>query len=238
MRTDLNGAVYGIKGLYAAGEAACWDIHGFNRLAGNSLAETIVAGRIVGRKIVEFLKGSEGGPDSAAAGHAHARVRERIDRLISGRNGREDVFRILSAVRDELMDRVGIFRNGRDLERAMENLRDLYDQSGRVGLRSNGIGANPELGLALKIRGLVKLALCVAWAALNRTESRGCHAREDFEARNDRDWLTRTLAFWKEGRDLPTLEYEPASKVWELPPGGRGYGAGKIITREGEVLGG
>jgi len=78
----------------------------------------------------------------------------------------------------------------------------------------------------------------VAYGAYQRTESRGCHTREDYEARNDRDWLNRTLATWKEGDDLPTLNYEPASEVMELPPGERGYGVCKIITCDGEVLGG
>jgi fumarate reductase flavoprotein subunit len=106
-----------------------------------------------------------------------------------------------------------------------------------VGLRSNGVGANPELGLALKIQGMVKLALCTAYGALQRTESRGCHAREDYDARNDRDWWNRTLATWKEGDDLPTLDYEPATKDVTLPPGERGYGVCKIISCDGEVIG-
>jgi len=104
-----------------------------------------------------------------------------------------------------------------------------------VGLRSNGTGANPELALAIKIRGMARLAICVAYGALQRTESRGCHAREDYEARDDRDWLRRTLATWKEGETLPTLNYEPASKVMELPPGSRGYGATKIISAQTEL---
>ena len=77
---------------------------------------------------------------------------------------------------------------------------------------------------------MVRLALCVAYGALMRTESRGAHAREDFPERNDRDWLKRTLAYWKSEEDtLPTLEYEKPSKVWEIPPGERGYGSCKII---------
>jgi fumarate reductase flavoprotein subunit len=237
VRTDKNGAAYGLKGLFAAGEAACWDLHGFNRLGGNSLAETVVAGKIVGGKIVEFLRENDMQYNTAVVKDALAKDEERIHRLISGQDGHEDAHEIRNAMQDELMERVGIFRNGKDLQDAVDHLLALYERAKRVGIRSNGRGANPELGLALKIQGLVRLALCVAYAALKRTESRGCHAREDFEARNDRDWLSRTLATWKEGEDLPTLNYEPPTELVELPPGERGYGVCKIISCNGEVIG-
>jgi fumarate reductase flavoprotein subunit len=86
--------------------------------------------------------------------------------------------------------------------------------------------------LAIRFKSMVRLTLCIAYGALVRTESRGCHAREDYPERNDREWLKRTLAFWKEGETLPTLTYEPNSKVWEIPPGERGYGSCKIICSE------
>jgi fumarate reductase flavoprotein subunit len=237
VRTNKDGAAYGLKGLFAAGEAACWDLHGFNRLGGNSLAETIVAGKIVGQNIVEFLQGAESKYDTALIKGALVKNQERIDSVISGRAGRENVFEIRNAMQDELMEWVGIFRNGKDLQKAVDNLQGLHERSKRVGLRSNGRGANPELSLALKIRGMVRLALCVAYGALKRSESRGCHAREDYEARNDRDWLKRTLATWRKGADLPTLNYEEASKVMELAPGDRGYGVCKIISCDGEIIG-
>jgi fumarate reductase flavoprotein subunit len=93
--------------------------------------------------------------------------------------------------------------------------------------------------VALRLKGTLRLGLCIAYAALMRTESRGAHAREDFTERNDRDWLKRTLAYWKsEDDNLPTLEYEKPSKVWELPPGDRGYGSCQIVCSEDpEVLG-
>jgi fumarate reductase flavoprotein subunit len=237
VRTDKDGAAYGLKGLFAAGEAACWDMHGFNRLGGNSLAETVVAGKIVGGKVVEFLKGYEVDFHTAVVKDALSREQARIDSLISGRGGRENVYAVRDAMQNELMERVGIFRNGSDLQKAVDHLQELLERAKKVGLRSNGVGANPELGLALKIQGMLELALCVSYGALTRTESRGCHAREDYEARNDRDWLNRTLATWEEGKDLPTLNYEPASKVVELPPGERGYGVCKIISCDGEVIG-
>jgi fumarate reductase flavoprotein subunit len=237
VRTNKDGGAYGLKGLFAVGEAACWDMHGFNRLGGNSLAETVVAGKIVGEKIGEFLQGYEVQFNTAIARDRCARDEDRIDRLISGKDGKENVYEIRNSMQDELMERVGIFRNGSDLQRAVDNLQEIYARAKKVGLRSNGIGANPELTLALKIQGMVRLALCTAYGALQRTESRGCHARQDYEARNDQDWLNRTLATWKEGDDLPTLNYEPASQVIELPPGERGYGVCKIIDCDGELAG-
>ncbi|MBW1922627.1 MAG: fumarate reductase flavoprotein subunit [Deltaproteobacteria bacterium] len=236
IRTNKDGAAYGLKGLFAAGEAACWDLHGFNRLGGNSLAETVVAGKIVGEKVVEYLKGHEARFDTGVVRDRVRRDQERIDRLIGCKDGKEDTFKVRSAMQDELMERVGIFRNGKDLQQAVDNLQEILQRARRVGLRSSGLGANPELTLALKIEGMVKLALCTAYGALQRTESRGCHAREDFQARNDRDWLNRTLATWKEGANLPALEYEPASPSMPLPPGDRGYGASKIITCDGEII--
>jgi fumarate reductase flavoprotein subunit len=237
VRTNKDGAVYGLKGLFSAGEASCWDMHGFNRLGGNSLAETVVAGKIVGEKIVGFLQGYEAQYNTAAIRGAVTRQEERIDRLISGKDGNESVYEVRNGMQDELMERVGIFRNGADLQKAVDNLQEIYERAKKVGLRSNGIGVNPELTLALKIQGMVRLALCTAYGALQRTESRGCHSREDFEARNDRDWLNRTLATWKEGADLPTLNYEPASEVTEIPPGDRGYGVCNIISCDGEIIG-
>jgi fumarate reductase flavoprotein subunit len=237
VRTNRDGAAYGLKGLFSAGEAACWDMHGLNRLGGNSLAETIVAGKIVGEKIVEFLQGYEVQYNTGVIRDAVIRQQERIDGLISGKDGNENVYEIRNAMQDELMDRVGIFRNGSDLQKAVDNLQEIYARAQQVGLRSNGIGVNPELTLALKIQGMVRLALCTAYGALQRAESRGCHAREDYEARNDRDWWNRTLATWKEGDDLPTLNYEPATETVELPPAERGYGVCKIISCDGEIIG-
>jgi fumarate reductase flavoprotein subunit len=237
VRTNKDGAAYGLRGLFSAGEAACWDMHGLNRLGGNSLAETVVAGKIVGEKIVEFLQGYEVQYNTSVIRSEVTKQQKRIKGLISGKDGNEDVYSVRNAMQDELMERVGIFRNGADLQKAVDHLQEIHGRAKKVGLRSNGAGANPELGLALKIQGMVKLALCTAYAALRRSESRGCHAREDYEARNDRDWWKRTLATWKEGADLPTLDYEPATEYVELPPGERGYGVCKIISCDGEVIG-
>jgi fumarate reductase flavoprotein subunit len=78
---------------------------------------------------------------------------------------------------------------------------------------------------------MLKLALCVAYGALQRAESRGAHYRQDHPRRNDRDWLKRTLAFWRREEDtLPTLAYEDLDVMaMELPPGWRGYGSRDFV---------
>ncbi|EPR41435.1 succinate dehydrogenase or fumarate reductase, flavoprotein subunit [Desulfovibrio sp. X2] len=232
IRTNRDGAAYGLAGLFSAGEASCWDMHGFNRLGGNSLAETVVAGGIVGKKIAEFLQGTDVSFPTALVRQAVQQQEERIRDLIEGKNGGENVYKVREAMQDALMDGCFVFRNGKDLEACVRTLQEVYERSGRVSLKSNGKGANHELAAALKIRGQVKLALCIAAAALARTESRGSHTREDFPERNDRDWLSRTLAYWPEGKDMPELKYEPASTAWDIPPGDRGYGGGTIIPAE------
>ncbi|WP_300163146.1 fumarate reductase flavoprotein subunit [Solidesulfovibrio sp.] len=233
VRTNSDGAAYGLKGLFSAGEAACWDMHGFNRLGGTSLAETVVAGMHVGGTVVEFLSGTETTFKTECMRDAYRKQEDRIKALIHGSNGRENVYGVRNAMFDTIMKGAGIFRNGTDLQESVDKLTEILARARKVGLKSNGLGANQELSLALKIEGQVKLAQCVCFAALNRTESRGAHTREDFPERNDRDWLNRTLATWAKPDDVvPTLNYEPATKVFEIPPGERGYGGGKIIPLE------
>ncbi|GAB6111426.1 fumarate reductase flavoprotein subunit [Desulfomicrobium salsuginis] len=236
IRTDKTGAAYGLRGLFSAGEAACWDMHGFNRLGGNSLAETVVAGGIIGKCIVEYLRGCETTYSTAAINAEVKRQQQRIDDLIAGRLGRENVYRVRSEMQEALMKGCFVFRNEKDLLACIETLQGVYERAGRIGLVSNGLGANHELAAALKLRGQVRLALCIAAGALARKESRGSHNREDYPARDDQNWLNRTLAYWPEGADMPVLKYEDATPYFEIPPGERGYGGGKIIQADPALI--
>ena len=232
VRTNKDGCAYGLKGLFAAGEAACWDLHGFNRLGGNSLAETITAGRIIGQKVTEYTLGATLSYSYQQVDQAVKEQESRIKALIHGWNGKENVYALRNEMEQNLMDYVGIFRNGPDLQQAVDNLREVYHRSLNIGLSSGGAGPSPELAQALRLPGMIRLALCISYGALTRTESRGSHAREDYPKRDDANWLKRTLAYWPQGADLPELKYEPVT-ITELPPGDRGYGESSAQSEGG-----
>jgi fumarate reductase flavoprotein subunit len=203
-------------------------MHGFNRLGGNSLAETIVAGMVVGEKVAAFVQEQSLSFPFEVVTDAAKAQEQRVDQLRSRSSGTEDIYQLRQRMEETLLDKVGIFRTGEALEEAVAALQDLYQRSLKLRLRSSGLGPNPELFAALRFPGMMRVALCIAYGALKRTESRGSHYREDFPRRDDENWLFRTLAYWPEGADLPRLEYEPVN-ITELPPGDRGYG-GMPIT--------
>ena len=93
--------------------------------------------------------------------------------------------------------KVGIFRTGQDAGRGGRRTAAAFVRSRNIGLRYKARGANPELVTAYRVQKMLKLALCVAYGAFTRTESRGAHFREDFPRRNDAEWLKRTLATWQ-----------------------------------------
>ncbi len=226
VRTKPSGESPTLKGLFAAGEAACWDMHGFNRLGGNSVAETVVAGMIVGERIADFCDQEDLTVPLGLVREALEREQAMLDGLLLG-NGNERATELRAAMQAIMTDKVGIFRHGDKLAQAVDELQQLLKRSRRIGVPFKAGGANPELVAAYRTQKMLKLALTVAYGALVRTESRGAHYRSDFPRRDDAAWLKRTLATWRDPADtLPTLAYEPLDVMrMELPPGWRGYGA-------------
>jgi len=234
VRVNKDGEAYGLAGLYAVGEAACWDMHGFNRLGGNSLAETLVAGRVVGARVAEYASLTTLHANTEVAFAALAAAEARATTLLQREGTGRSVYEIRDALGEVMIGKVGIFRNGDDLKSAVEDIRALIDECSNVVLRHKGPGANPELAFALRLPGMLRLALTVAMGALARTESRGAHFRTDFPLRNDREWLSRTLARWQPDAGAPTLSYEPVGLL-DLPPGHRGYGSDERIEMQATI---
>jgi fumarate reductase flavoprotein subunit len=207
-------------------------MHGFNRLGGNSVAETVVAGMIVGEFIADFCDRSENDLNiPTAVVHDVLELEQaKLTAMLGGR-GTESAQDLRVAMQQIMTAKVGIFRRGKDLEQAVDELQALLVRSRNIGVRYRTAGANPELVTAYRTQKMLKLALAVAYGALVRTESRGAHYREDHPRRNDAEWLKRTLARWSGEKDtLPALTYEALDvNAMELPPGWRGYGAKDYI---------
>ncbi|MFB2654158.1 fumarate reductase flavoprotein subunit [Shewanella seohaensis] len=231
IRTKATGESPQLKGLFSVGEAACWDMHGFNRLGGNSLAETVVGGMIIGKYVADFCENNSLEIDTQLAEKFMRQVQIEIDTLVDG-EGYESPFELKREMQRIMMDYVGIFRNGPELDKAVTELKALLERSRKLGVKCKKRHANPELVEALRVKRMLKVALTVACGAAARTESRGAHAREDYPQRNDRDWLNRTLASWPDAEALvPVLSYEPLDVMkMELPPGYRGYGIDNAIA--------
>ena len=230
IRTKPTGESPTLAGLFCAGEASCWDMHGFNRLGGNSVSETVVAGMIVGDYFAKFCIANEIDVNTATIEKALKKQSDFIDHLLTS-NGKNNIFEIKNRMRDIMWEKVAIFRDGKGLAEAVSELEELLKKSHDVNVKSKTTSANPELEEAYRVPMMLKLALCVAMGARERTESRGAHYREDFLKRDDANWLKRTLTSWKEGATLPTVSYEDLDIMkMEMPPAFRGYGVkGNII---------
>ncbi len=224
VRVNKDGEAYNMAGLFAAGEVACWDMHGFNRLGGNSLAETVVAGRLVGASAAAYALGMTLRADTGLAFDALKVAEQQASDWVSRSSNGDSVYAIRDRLGEVMINKVGIFRNGNDLSDAVEEIGQLLDDYNAVGLHSRAPGANPELIFAFRLGGMLRLAMTVAMGALARTESRGAHSREDYPLRDDENWLNRTLARWAPGEARPSLSYEPVG-LMSVPPGHRGYGS-------------
>jgi fumarate reductase flavoprotein subunit len=232
VRTNHRGESPQLRGLFSAGEAACWDMHGFNRLGGNSVAETVVAGMIVGDSMADYCDSPDGALNisTTLVEEFGKREQQRLGDIASP-TGEENAFELIKLMQETMTANVGIFRHADRLQQAVVTLQDLQRRSHNVRLRSSAPGANPELVAAYRLQRMLKLAQCVAFGALQRTESRGAHFRADFPQRNDQQWMSRTLATWPGPEaDLPELSYEKLDIMrMEIPPGWRGYGARDYI---------
>jgi fumarate reductase flavoprotein subunit len=231
VRVNKDGQAYNMAGLFAAGEAACWDMHGFNRLGGNSLAETIVAGRLVGRRVAEFVAAASLDIQASIALLAVKRAEQRASSWLERTGSGPSVYDIRDAMAESMMSEVGIFRKADELAQADHKLSALLHDCDKAVLRSRAPGMNPELSFALRLKGMLRLALVTARGALARTESRGAHFRTDYPLRNDAEWLNRTLVRWSDDSAEPTFSYEPVGLI-DLPPGHRGYGSDERIEMQ------
>ena len=204
------------------------------------MAETVVAGMIVGESMADFCDSADGALNISTSLVEHFRQTTAATAGgIAGTGGNESAFAADATDAGDHDRQRGDFSRRERLQEAVTPCRTLQRRSRNIRLRSSAAGANPELVAAYRVQRMLKLAQCVAYGALQRTESRGAHFRADYPQRNDLEWMRRTLASWPDAEaDLPTLNYEDLDIMrMELPPGWRGYGARDYIDHPDTAVG-
>jgi succinate dehydrogenase / fumarate reductase flavoprotein subunit len=198
--TDIDARALGrdgqtpVPGLFAAGECACVSVHGANRLGTNSLVDLLVFGRRGGKALGQFCQQAQLAP---LPPDPEAPLAAELERLRVNR-GSEKIGQLRTEMQAVMMDKVGVVRDQASLEAALAEVRGLKARYLKVQLDDKGRQFNTELLEAFELGCLLDLAEATTASALNRTESRGAHFREDFAERDDAQWLKHTLIAQRE----------------------------------------
>jgi succinate dehydrogenase / fumarate reductase flavoprotein subunit len=199
--TDADGKVLAdnskiVTGLYAAGECACVSVHGANRLGTNSLVDLVVFGRRGGKAMADFCKQASFAPLPATA--AVDTIAD-FDRIRNSK-GAERAAAIRADLQAMMTNYVGVFRNGPDMQKAVDGVRELKERFKNIKTDDTGSIFNTDVLETFELGCLLDLAEITAAAALRRTESRGGHAREDYQQRDDANWLNHSMAYRADGK--------------------------------------
>lgn len=214
---DVNGQWGGVRGLFAAGECACINAHGANRLGANSLLETVVFGRRAGVTAGEYAREVKDSPlTESALASDQAKIGEIVERAENGQR-----WAALRLEMGQMMNsQVGIFRTRENLEEAINRVQQLKVAYRQVPIQNKGRVFNTDLQFHLELGLMLDVAEVIATAALTREESRGAHYRLDYPGRDDQNWLKHTMAYYtSEGPQMGTLpvtitRWEPTERKY------------------------
>jgi succinate dehydrogenase / fumarate reductase flavoprotein subunit len=220
--TDVDGRILvdaantPLPGAYAAGEVACVSVHGANRLGTNSLVDLVVFGKRGGMAMAEYCNQVDLPPLPESP---EVVVQDEIDRLMANTNG-VPAAKLRKAMQEVMMMNVGVFRTDQLLSEALEKVRELKKQFDNVFVGDRGKRFNTDLLETWELKNMLDLAEATTLSALNRTESRGGHARDDYPQRDDAHWLKHTF-IWQDGdnyrfgyKPVTIGRYQPQARVY------------------------
>lgn len=200
---DVDGSV--VEGLYAAGECACVSVHGANRLGCNSLLDTVVFGRRAGKSASSILRSI----DKGKVGKERVSLNIECLKMLKEGEGKESVASIRRELQSVMMDKCSVFRKEDELKELLTEIESLKERYSKISISDRSETFNTELLEAVELGHMITLSEVIAKSALQRTESRGAHYREDYPKRDDQNWLKHTFAFLI-GKEI-TFKYKPVT---------------------------
>ncbi len=213
-----------VPGLMAIGEAACVSVHGANRLGSNSLLDLVVFGRAAAIRAGETVK----------PGTPHKKLKSdndkgiaRLDKIRHGK-GKTRVADLRLQMQKTMQNHAAVFRTGETLKEGVDLIDKCYAAKDDISVTDKSMIFNTDLAEALELDNLLPQAVVTMHSALNREESRGAHAREDFKERNDKQWLKHTV-IWIDENGKTRIDYRPVilhtltDEVESIPPKARVY---------------
>ncbi|HEY8521248.1 MAG TPA: succinate dehydrogenase flavoprotein subunit [Gammaproteobacteria bacterium] len=222
-----RGEEYVVPGLMAVGEAACVSVHGANRLGSNSLIDLVVFGRAAAERCGELIEPGAGTRGAALPRGAGDEAVARLDKLRNAK-GKLPTAKIRLNMQRVMQNHAAVFRTGESFQEGIDKLEQVFASFEDVGVSDRSLIWNTDLIETLELENLLLQAMGTIKSALNRTESRGAQAREDYPERADINWLKHTLV-WVDNRGQVKFDYRPVqlktltSDVDPIPPKARTY---------------
>ena len=188
----LNGSEKTVPGLMAIGEAACVSVHGANRLGSNSLIDLVVFGRAAAKRAAELVK-----PGSAHEEVSHSETDKCLNRFDKIRNstGSTKTSELRLKMQKTMQSKCAVFRTEKTLKESVDQIRKPYEGMEDISVKDKSLLFNTDLVETLEFDNLIRQALTTMDSAYSRKESRGAHAREDFNKRDDKNFMKHTLAW-------------------------------------------
>jgi len=218
-----RGEEHVVPGLFAVGEAACVSVHGANRLGSNSLIDLIVFGRAAAYRCAELIRPGQRQPPLRREAGEEAVAR--LDKLRNAK-GSLPTAKIRLNMQRVMQDHAAVFRTGESLQEGIDKLEQVFASFADVGVTDRSLVWNTDLVETMELENLLLQAMGTIKSALNRTESRGAHAREDYPERDDANWLKHTLV-WVNSDGSVRFDYRPVQmqtrEVVPIPPKARTY---------------